>query len=61
MIGMTIGNRRIKEFEEEIEAGKLLVLADVPVNRVDEIEDRVKQHLPQIEVMRTEPKVPAFP
>lgn len=61
MIGVSLGNRRIQEFEEEIEAGKLLVLADVPDDRVDEIEDRVRQHLPQIEVMRTEPKVPAFP
>ena len=60
-VGMSVGNRRTKEFEDEIEAGKLLVLADVPADRVNEIENRVKQHLPQVEVEQTEPRVPAFP
>lgn len=61
MVGMSVGNRRIKEFEDAIEAGKFLVLVDVSPERVDEIEERVKQHLPQIEVESTEPRVPAFP
>lgn len=61
MVGMSIGNRRTKEFEEAIEAGHLLLLADVPTDRVDEIEKRVKQHLPQVEIEGTEPNIPAFP
>jgi hypothetical protein len=61
MVGMNVGNRRTKEFEDAIEAGHFLVLADVPADRVDEIEGLVKQHLPQVEVEKTEPKVPAFP
>ena len=61
MVGMSIGNRRIKEFEEAIEAGHLLLLADVPTDRVDEIEKRVKQHLPTVEIEGTEPHIPAFP
>lgn len=61
MVGMNVGNRRIKEFEDAIEAGHFLVLADVPAGRVEEIEERVKQHLPEVEVESTEPKIPAFP
>ena len=61
MVGMSIGNRRTKEFEDAIEAGELLVLVDAPRERVDEIEASVKQHLPQVEIDGTEPKVPAFP
>ena len=61
MVGMSVGNRRIKEFEDAIEAGHFLVLADVPAGKVDEIEERVKQHLPEVEVESTEPKVPGFP
>ncbi|MGG7055949.1 DUF1269 domain-containing protein [Nitrosomonas sp. ANs5] len=61
MVGMSVGNRRIKEFEEAIEAGHMLVLADVPAARVEEIEERVKQHIPEVEVESTEPRVPAFP
>lgn len=61
MVGMSIGNRRIKEFEDAIEAGHFLVLVDVSSDRVDEIEKRVKQHLPEVEVESTESRVPAFP
>lgn len=61
MVGMSTGNRRVKEFEGAIEAGELLVMADVPAERVDEIEACVKNHLPEVEIEGTEPKVPAFP
>ena len=61
MVGMNVGNRRLKQFEDAIEAGELLVLADVPRERVNEIEACVKQHLPQVEIEGTEPHIPAFP
>jgi hypothetical protein len=61
MVGMNIGNTRLKRFEDAIEAGQLLVLADVPRERVGEIEERVRQHLPQAEIEGTEPTVPPFP
>ncbi|SET36846.1 hypothetical protein SAMN05216326_12316 [Nitrosomonas marina] len=61
MVGMNVGNRRIKEFEDAIEAGEFLVLADVAPERVDQIEALIKQHIPQVEVEKTEPRIPAFP
>lgn len=61
MVGMSVGNRRIKQFEDAIEADHFLVLADVPADRMDKIEDRIKQHIPEVEVESTEPIVPAFP
>lgn len=61
MVGMSIGNRRIKEFEAAVEAGKFLVLVDVPTRRLEEIEERIKQHIPQAEIEGTEPRIPAFP
>lgn len=61
MVGMSIGNRRIKEFEDAIEAGEFLVLADVAKDRVDEIEGRVKQHLPQIMIEVIELEITTFP
>jgi hypothetical protein len=61
MVGMNVGNTRIKQFEDAIEAGQLLVLADVPRDRVDDIEERVRQHLPEAEIEGTEPTAPAFP
>ena len=42
MVGMSIGNRRTKKFEEAIEADLLLLLAEVPADRALVIERRVK-------------------
>jgi hypothetical protein len=61
LIGISTASSRIKQFEEAIEAGQLLVLADVPKGRVDEIEARVREHLPNVDIEGTEPKQPAFP
>ena len=61
MIGVSTANSRVKQFEEAIEAGQLLVLADVPKKSVAEIEARIKAHLPQVNVEGTEPIIPAFP
>jgi hypothetical protein len=61
MVGMNVGNTRIKQFEAAIEGGQLLVLADVPRDRIEEIQARVRQHLPSVEIEGTEPRIPAFP
>jgi hypothetical protein len=61
MVGMNVGNTRLKQFEDAIETGHLLVLADVPRDRVEEIEGRVRQHLPSVDIGGTEPRIPAFP
>ena len=61
MVGLNIGSTRLKPFEEAIERGELLVLADVPRERVEEIEERVRKHLPAVNIEGTEPRIPAFP
>jgi hypothetical protein len=61
MVGMNVGNSRLKQFEEAIERGELLILADVPRVRIEELEARIKAHLPKAEIGGTEPTIPAFP
>lgn len=61
MVGMNVGSTRLKAFEDAIENGELLVLADVPKSRVEEIEERVRRHLPNVQIEGTEPRMPAFP
>lgn len=61
MIGVDVPNSRLKQFEEAIEAGKLLMMVDVPRDRVGEIEDKIKQHHPEAEIGGTEPTMPPFP
>jgi hypothetical protein len=60
-IGLSVGNSRLKRFEEALEGGELLVMADVPASRTDEIEERIRKHFPEAEIGGTEPRIPAFP
>jgi len=61
MIGISAPSSRLKEFESAIEKGSLLMMVDVPKNKVDDITNLVKQHHPEAEVEGTEPVIPAFP
>jgi hypothetical protein len=61
MIGMDATNSHIKQFEESINAGQILVLVDVAKDRVEEIEAMVKKHHPDADFEGTEPTIPAFP
>jgi hypothetical protein len=61
MVGLNVGNTRLKAFEQAIERGELLIIADVPRERVKELTGRIKKAHPQAEPEGTEPRVPAFP
>lgn len=61
MVGLSIGNSRVREFETAIEDGALLMMVDVPKERVDEVSERVQRHHPDAECEGIEPLMPAFP
>jgi hypothetical protein len=61
MIGVNIPNSRLQQFEEAINRGEILMLLDVPKNRVEEIEEIISGHFPQVAIKGTEPTIPAFP
>jgi hypothetical protein len=61
MIGVAIPNTRLKRFEHAIEQGELLMMVDVPKDRVEEIETLVKSHHPEADVEGADPTIPAFP
>ena len=61
MIGISAPSSRLTEFEDAIKQGGLLMMVDVPKQRVDEITDLIKQHHPEAEIEGTEPVIPAFP
>jgi hypothetical protein len=61
MVGLNIGSTRLKAFEQAIERGELLVIADVPRGEVEAITERIKKVHPKAEPEGTEPRVPAFP
>lgn len=61
MIGMDVGNTHIKKFEEAVKSGHILVLVDVPKDRVENIQSLIKKHHGDVDFEGTEPTIPAFP
>jgi hypothetical protein len=61
MIGVSLPNSRLERFEKAIEAGEILMMADVPKLEVEEFEELVRSHHPEVDIEGTEPTIPAFP
>jgi hypothetical protein len=61
MVASSIPNSRLKTFESGIEAGRLLMMVDVPATRVDEIRKLVASRHPELGGAISEPTIPAFP
>jgi hypothetical protein len=61
LVGSSVPNSRIKHFERDIDAGKVLLMLDVPASRVDEIRELVHRRHPEASGGAMEPTMPAFP
>lgn len=61
LVGVSVPNSRLERFAEAIEDGMLLMMVDVPKDRVEEFEDLIRQHHPEADIEGTEPTIPAFP
>jgi hypothetical protein len=61
MVGVGLPSSRLQQFESAVEAGQLLMLVDVPRERVQEIEALVTRHHPDAELEGIDPNIPIFP
>jgi hypothetical protein len=61
MNAAAIPNSRLAPFAEGIERGGVLLILDLPVWRVQEVEDMIARRHPEIRFGGQEPSVPAFP
>ncbi|MCK5770777.1 DUF1269 domain-containing protein [Algiphilus sp.] len=61
MIGIRLPNREIRQYEEAIERGQLLMMVDVGKEHVEAVVERIRHHHPEVEVGATEPHKPVFP
>ncbi|WP_321940294.1 DUF1269 domain-containing protein [Paraburkholderia sp. J8-2] len=61
MIGVDMPNSRLKRFEAGILRGELLIMIDVPKERVAEIEHVITLHNAQAHVEEGDPGMPAIP
>ena len=58
MVGLNVDDAQVKQFESAIEAGQLLVLIDVPPERVPEVENIVRRSCPAARPEWTNPTFP---
>jgi hypothetical protein len=61
MIGVGMPSSRLAQFESAIAGGELLMMIDVPRDRVEEIERIVTRHHPEANLEGLEPNIPEFP
>ncbi len=61
MAGAAFSSTRLRVFEEDIEAGKILIMVDVPMDRVVHVNHLIKQHDPSVEIAGFEPPAPLIP
>jgi hypothetical protein len=61
MIGVNLPNRELAAYEQAIQNGAVLMMVDVPKERVHEIERLIQEHHPEAQIGGTEPHIPAFP
>jgi hypothetical protein len=61
MAASSVPNSRLEPFHKDIEQGKVLMMVDVPMRRVQEISERVARRHPEAVAGGFEPTIPAFP
>jgi hypothetical protein len=58
LIGISLGNTRLKKYEQAIEHGELLVLLDIPKDRIEAISKLIIKHHPEAAFEGIEPLLP---
>jgi len=61
MVGSSVPNSRLKQFQSAIDEGKILLMVDVPERKIDEIKALVGQRHPEALDRGVDPHIPAFP
>ena len=58
LAGLQVGNSRVKQYEEAIERGELLIMVDIPKERIDAISKLITKHHPTAVFEGIEPLFP---
>jgi uncharacterized membrane protein YeaQ/YmgE (transglycosylase-associated protein family) len=61
MVGLQVPNSRLKNFDHDIQEGKILLILDVPAGRYEEVRAIIARTHPEATDRGNEPTVPAFP
>ncbi len=60
LVAVSVPNRQLKPFEKDLREGRLLLVVDVPNERVKEVKRLVSSQLPQVDVWRADPDAAAY-
>jgi hypothetical protein len=61
LVGASVPNSRIKQYQADIDRGAILLMVDVPPSRIEEIRELVHRRHPEASGGVIEPTQPAFP
>lgn len=61
LVGVSVFNSKLKRFEKDLDEGRVLLILDVPVRRVEEIRNLLQARHPEAEWGGQEATMPAFP
>jgi len=61
MIGVSTPSNRLARFASALKQGEILLMVDVPRQRVDEVEQLLRTLHPEGHFEGVEPNIPAFP
>jgi hypothetical protein len=61
LVGVSVFNSKLKKFEGDLENGRVLLILDVPVQRVEEIRGMLQSRHPEAQWGGQDPAIPAFP
>ncbi|WP_353154300.1 DUF1269 domain-containing protein [Herminiimonas fonticola] len=61
MAAAAVPNSQLKAFYPALESGKILMIADVPSRKVEEIENMLAARHPEMKFGGEEPHIPVFP
>jgi hypothetical protein len=58
LAGLQCGNSRVRQYDEAIDRGELLVMIDIPKERIDAISELITKHHPTAQFEGIEPLLP---
>lgn len=61
MVGLQVPNSQLKDFQGDIQEGKILLMLDIPASRYEEVRSVIARTHPEAVDRGTEATVPAFP
>lgn len=61
MAAAALPNTQLKKFDAELEKNRVLMIADVPARRIEQIEKMLSERHPEMQFSGEEPHIPVFP